>query len=105
MVKMVSLFVMHCHATLSHALCECLYNYRCQSVRMFITETLEILQQTSKLASNTTAALNNSIISIENQICKGTSVFNPFPTDGTLMYRCINMLLMTFYIDLSEILV
>ena len=30
---------------------------------------------------------------------------NPFPIDGTLVYRCINMLLLTFYIDLYEILV
>ena len=34
-----------------------------------------------------------------------TRIFNPFPTDGTLMYRCKTILLITFYIDLYEILV
>ena len=27
-------------------------------------------------------------------------ILSPFPTDGTLMYRCINMLLLTFHIAL-----
>ena len=30
---------------------------------------------------------------------------NPLPTDSTLMYRCINLLLITFYIELFEALI